>query len=127
MRKLRLSRFRRYLVRTLLYVLAFGLCVAMLGGGLLLVNNPLPFVAPCSLAFLFLFALGCGYLCSREEGVCFSLLSPLTLYALCLLLGLVLSRGKISLLALLYAVLFVGAFLLGRVLPHPKRRHKRFE
>ena len=127
MRKLRLFGFKRYLVRTLIYALALALCVSLVGCGLLLMKNPLPLVAPCALSLLFLFSLVSGYLCTREEGVWFSLLSPLTLYALCLAIALVLSGGGVSSLSLLYAVLFVFAFLLGRILPRPKRRHRRFE
>ena len=126
MKKMNLYGWRLSLVRTLLYMLSLCAAVAVLGGVLMLMKNPLPWVAPCTAITLFTLALVLGVLCRRDEGLWFSALPVLTLTVLLLTVGLIWHGGKISALTYLYMALFVGIFLLGRILPRKKRRRRSF-
>ncbi len=126
MRKNKLFGFRLYLVRLAFYALALFASVALLSLGLLCLDNPLPFVRPCSLILFFVSALLFGLLASREEGVWFSALPCATLSVLLVIVGLIIRGGKGSVMTFVYAILFVGCFLVGRILPRKKRRKRSF-
>ena len=126
MRKFKLSAWKLYVVRTLMYALVFCVGVALLAGVLLLFKNPLPFVAPLTLGLFLLLAFALGYVCRREENFWCSALPPITLFVVYLVMGLCIGKGNISPLALLYAVLCVGLFIFARLLPRKKRRRRDF-
>ena len=126
MRKNKLFGFRLYLVRLVLYALSLLVGVALLSLGLLFLDNPLPFVRPCSLILFFVSALLFGLLANRDEGVWFSLLPCATLATLLVIVGLMIRGGKISAMTFVYAILFAGCFLVGRILPRKKRRKRSF-
>lgn len=127
MRKMKLYGYKLYLVRLAFCTLALFLGMVLLSFVLLCLANPLPFVTPCTLILFFASAMVFGVLSNREEKIWFSALPSLTLALLLVVASLIVRGGRVSLLTVLYAVLFVGFFLLGRVLPRKRRkRHARF-
>lgn len=126
MRKIKLFGFRLFLVRLAFYALSLFAGATLLSLVLLCLENPLSFVRPCSLVLFFISALLFGLFSGREESVWFSALPCITLSALLIITGLIVRGGKVSAVSFIYAVIFVGCFFIGRILPKKRRRKHSF-
>ena len=125
MNRQKYSPFSRFLIRTLFLALSLFGALLLVSGMLLLCENPMAYAGVGAVCALLLVGFVYGLLCSREEGFLLSLLSPLCLSLIMLILGIVITKGHLSLSPLLNHIFFLTSTALGRSLPRQKRRKHR--
>ena len=126
MKKRKFTPLTFFLIRTLILAVAVVGALLLIGGVLLLCEDPVSYASVGSVCGLLIVGFVFGLCCSREGKFFFDLLSPLFLSVLMIGIGLILSGGAISLFVLLNHALFLLCFSLGRILPMRKRKKHSF-
>ena len=122
MKKRKNSPLVRFLLRTLMLILALAGGLLLTSGVLLLCEDPLTYSGVGAVCALLLIGFFFGTACPREEGFLFCMLSPVSVALLMLVAGMILTKGHISLSPLLNHLFFLVSAALGRSIPRRKRR-----
>lgn len=125
MKKQRNSPISRFLIRTLVLALWITGALFVIGGVLLLCENPLAYAGVGAVCALLLVGFFWGLFSSREEGFLPTILSPLCLSLVMLIVGLIITRGHLSLSPLINHLLFLISVALGTAMPKQRKRRRR--
>lgn len=125
MKKQKYSPFSRFLIRTALLALFVLGALLAVSGVLLLCENPVAYAGVGAVCALLLVGFFWGLFCPREESPLFSMLCPLCLSLVMLIIGIVVTKGHLSLSPLLNHIFFLASTALGRAVPKSKKRKHR--
>ena len=125
MKKQKYSPLVRFLLRTLMLMLSVAGALMLVGGLLMLCEDPLAYAGVGAVCALMLVGFFYGLICSHEEGFLYSMLPPLCISLVMLLIGIITTKGQISLSPILNHLFFLVCAALGRAIPKHKRHKHR--